>query len=429
MKQIFKPLVYLKFDELISESVGQTKTGCDLINKYKTHLLNNHVTCTLVNNFVKEARKINYDREIMNLLSTITEHINANLISWRLFSVCEQINNNNSAFNYLNRNATKQVYDLLENNSEQTVIKYIKAGVLKGAMFCEGIRSVVRDVFKQNTDTSFNTDYSITHPISVVEESNNKVYFTVNGVLYALNESTVATADWNEVSEDFKVITNLFETKQAYFDGDTLKIDTPSAIYEIYEECDSECGHKCTKCKRKSKVKQLEEHVFENSTEMREFNKLVIASTNPRFINQHSQILESVVRCFENYNNFALLDNVSIVSSRDDVFMLIESEQNIYARSIQSNHDSSWSINDGVVESLDFVKEKTGIDLFNMYSESIQQQFEAREEEEKIQIEQELQNSKVSVLQNKIEQLTERYKDDPVKIAVLSKMATELMKI
>ena len=65
MKTIFKPLADMDFANVLVEAYADTQTGTSLINKYRQHLLTNESSCTLVNNFLKEAKKY---RNNLNIL-------------------------------------------------------------------------------------------------------------------------------------------------------------------------------------------------------------------------------------------------------------------------------------------------------------------------------------------------------------------------
>ena len=116
-----KILAEIDFQSIIGESMAQTQTGAELLNKYKSYLLVNEASCSLINSFVKEAAQHTYDNGVNDALNAVAECINANKASWALASACEAINNDKSSYNYINRNAAKQVEKLLEMDEENVV--------------------------------------------------------------------------------------------------------------------------------------------------------------------------------------------------------------------------------------------------------------------------------------------------------------------
>ena len=122
MKTIFKPLANMDFANVLVEAYADTQTGTSLINKYRQYLLTNESSCTLVNNFLKEAKNCLYDSGIVNVVNSLTETISENSVSWQLATACEAINSNKSSYNYLNRNAASTVEKLLEQNGAEVVL-------------------------------------------------------------------------------------------------------------------------------------------------------------------------------------------------------------------------------------------------------------------------------------------------------------------
>ena len=159
-----KVLAELDFASILSESSAQTATGAELLRKYKSILIANESTHGLVNNFVKEASAHRYDNGVNEALEIVVDYINANKTVWALSTACESINANNSSYNYINKNAAKQVEKLLEMN-EEDVVKYIKAGALKNVMFCESFRNIAKQVYKDMPMVEEAADYTAIHPV------------------------------------------------------------------------------------------------------------------------------------------------------------------------------------------------------------------------------------------------------------------------
>lgn len=455
MNKVFKPLADLDFAKVLMEALADTQTGSALLENYKRYLLNNPASCTLVNNFLYESKNLMYDNGIASVVNAITDVIAENKISWQLATACEAINANNSSYNYLNRNAASSVEKLLEQNEEE-VVKYIKAGALKHVMFCEAFRNIVNGVFTdcQHVVTE---NYTATRPVSYVEESEGKKYFEVLGNIYALEGNEIKEAKAADVSADFLYISRLLESRWANYDpnAEKLTVDTPKALYEVFVE------EGCTKCVRTSKsvdsdpeghdAKGKEAHVktggkvagsvdedpegkgekkiklesitFEDEFKLREHNRLVVGATPMAYRNQVAEMLEGVARAFEHFENFMLLDNVQIVESKNDKFVVIENAENALAYLIASNHNTGWKLNTTIVEALNFIKKQTNLDLAKDYKDNIDEQIKKTEEDKTKQIVEDVKKSEIAARKQKIEMLIEKYKDDPATLAVLSKVA------
>ena len=376
-----------------------------------------------------------YDGGIVNVVNTISDVIDENRISWQLATACEAINANRSSYNYLNRNAASTVEKLLEQN-EENVVKYIKAGALKSVMFCEAFRNIVNGVFT-DCQTIVTEEYTATHPVSYVEESEGKKYFEVLGNIYAIEGSEIKEAKASEVSGDFLVISRLLESRNARFDANAdengrLTVDTPLAVYEIYVDED------CKKCTRTSKPKhapdkdadgkdiKTESITFSNEYELREHNRLVVGATGYNQRNRVAELLEGIARAYEHFENFMLLDNTQIIESKNDKFVVIENAENAYAYLLSSNHNTGWKLNTTIVEAINFIKKKTNLNIAKDYKSNVDEQIKKTEAEKAQQIEEDIKKGELAARKQKIEMLTEKFKDDPSALAILSKVAQAL---
>jgi hypothetical protein len=413
-----KILAELDFGSIIGESAGQTQTGSELLNKYKTHMMTHESTCGLVNSFVKEAQYCRYDNGVNTVLERVSDYINTNKTSWALASTCEQINANGSSYNYLNRNAAKQVETLLEMNEEE-VVKYIKAGALKNVMFCEAFRNIAQQVFRNSPIVESTADYTAVHPCSMVENVGDGVCFEVAGMLFKISEDKkIQETTWDEVSNTFKTISNLLESRITTTDGKNIFVTLGDNEYTITE------AGKCTKkCKKGEKCSESE---FENSDQIRENSRMVLRTVNPRMQSQVASVLEGIALMCENFNSIMNLDNVSIYQTKNDKFLVIESGIDIYATLMNSNHCGKWTINESAMKAVDFIKSKTNVQLSEVYRENIQSQMNAISEEERQQMAAQLKDDQKNSIKQRIESLTEKFKNDPSKMAILAQLAEQL---
>ena len=432
-------LAELDFASILNESKAQTATGADLLRKYQSFLITNETTHNLVNAFVKEASVHTYDNGVNEALEIVSDYINMNKTIWALSSACENINNNNSSYNYINKNAAKQVENLLEMNEDE-VVKYIKAGALKSVMFCEAFRNIAKQVYKDSPMVEEAADYTAVHPVSMVENVGDGFLFEVNGTLYKMDlDKNVQEADWKSASNTFKTVSSLLESDMCTVDENTITVEFNKSTYVI-----SEAG-KCEKCKagnaksidgcgdckpdaKDTKDPEAKKNVKESFTaeQLRENNRLVVMATAPRAKAQVAGVLEAIALLVENYDSITNLDNVSVYSTKNDKFVIIEAGSNLYATLLQSNRHPKWTINENAVDALSFIKSKTNVSLGDKYSELVSEHIEKVSEEEKEKIEQELKESERNSYRERISALTEKFKNDPTKLAVLSQLASQL---
>lgn len=413
---ISKILVNLDFASLISEAYAQTQTGAEIINKYKAHVMSNESSCALVNNFIREASQCRYDNGVNQTLEVVADYINSNKTSWALASACESINANNKSYNYINRNAAKQVESLLE-MEEEDVVKYIKAGALKNVMFCESFRNIAKQVFKETPMVEATAEYTKITPVSITENVGDGVCFQVAGQLFKMDsDKNVHEALWAEVSNTFRTVSQLLESQMTVIDNHSIIVNSPVATYTI-----SEAGKVVREGKEGKKEMSIDQ--------LREHNRLVLMTTNPRQRNNVAQILEAIALTCENYDSIVNMDNAAIYLTKNDKFMVIESNDSLYATLLMSNRTPKWTINENAIDAISFIKSKTNVSLSENYQSVIENAMSSADKAEKARIEEELKATEHQNYKERIENLTEKFKNDPVKLAVLSKLAQELSEI
>ena len=410
-----KILAEMDFGSIIGVAEAQTQTGSEILNKYKSHLMANESTCTLINNFVREASVHRYDNGVNKVLEAVADFINCNKTVWALSTACESINSNTNSYNYLNRNAARQVEKLLEMN-EEDVVKYIKAGALKNIMFCEAFRNIAKQVFNEQPIIESTAEYTVAHPISFVENMGDGICFEVCGNLYKMTtDKELMEASWNEVSNTFRTITNLLESDITTVDNEQISVKLGNTEYIIKEE------NKVTRIGKDNTLELTVEQLRDNS-------RLMIMATNPRHKAYTASVLEAVALISENYSHIVNMDNVSIYMTNRDKFVVVEAGDNLYATLLQSNHQSKWTINENAIDALSFIKNKTNVCLSDTYKALVESHLEKVTVEEKAQMEEDLKSQTIQSYKERIAALTEKFKNDPVKLAVLSKLAQDLNK-
>jgi len=408
---IYKPLADLEFANVLAESVSQTQTGANLINKYRSYLLTNEATCTLVNNFLYEAQNCLYDNGIKLAAEFLSNQINENKTSWQLASACESIMANKSQYNYLNRNAVKQVEKLLE-MKESDIVSYIKAGALKNVMFCEAFRNIVKGIYKEQPMVTENANYKAITPVSMVESNNGTVYFQVLGSIYAIENNAIREAKANEVSNDFIVVNQLLESNICEMKDNVFTITTEHAKYTIEKQ--GTC------------VREGKETLTLSTEQLREHNNLFLSARTRK---NNAYVLEAIAKLTENFDNVMSLDNSRIILTQNDKFIVIENAGTVFSTLVESNHSQKWTINESVVEAVQYIKKNARVDLTEHFENKIAEAIETRTKEEQAAVKESLKQDQIAETKNQIAALTEKYKNDPVRLAMLSKLAQEVAEL
>lgn len=416
-------LAKVDFGSIIAEAISnnKTQTGRELLEKYSVIVMKSPVTYALVNSFMNESKKYLYDSAVYEAASKINSIVEANKISWSLATVCESINNNNSKYNYINRTAAAHVMELLEGRDEAEVISYIKAGALKGQMFCEGIRNIVKSVYKDQVTIIETSNYTCVHPISYVEINEGNTYFALgNRVFYMNSESQLFETHANEkinVSPSFRLINETLNAME--YDGVgsfqyTLESARPVKFIVGQEGF-------------VTRVFEGKEEVM-NVDEFRENNRLYLMTINPAYKNRVARVLEGIAQVADKYENIVLVEEVSyITTSKGKQFMIIEGKDCINFTLLYSHNQKPFTKNyESIVEALNDIKAMVQLDLTNLFEERINAEFEAKNAAEQQRVTEALEKSSIQERRERIAALTEAYKNDPATLAVLSRVAMEL---
>ena len=408
----YKVLVDLGFHNIISEATAQTQTGAEVITKFQSFLMTNEESCGVVNQFVREAAQHRYDNGVNEALTRVADYIQSNKTSWALASACESILANDLSRNMLNRNAAKQVEKLLE-QEEENVVKYIRSGALKNVMFCESFRNIAKQVFAGQTIIEAKADYTKTTPVSMVEAVADGHCFVVAGKLYKTDDArNIVEASWNEVSNNFKVVESLLESNICTIDETAVTTKYGNAEYIINE------ANTIIK-------KQGDEERKFTTEQFRDHARLIVMSCNPRFKAATAQVMEAIALTAENYDSIASLDHVGIYETRQDRFVVIESGSSIFATLLASNRHPKWTVNEDAIKALSFIKTKTNVELGEEYKSVVEAAMEQASAEQKEEMARQLAENEDKSIRERIANLTEKFKDNPVQLALLANLAAE----
>lgn len=412
----YKVLVELGFGNVLTESYAQTQSGAELISKYQSYLMANPESCGIVNQFVREAANCRYDNGVNEVLGKVADFIQSNKTSWALASACESIKANGSNLNMLNRNAASQVEKLLEQD-EENIVKYIRSGALKNVMFCESFRNIAKQVFAGQQIVEHKADYTKIVPVSMVESVSDGHCFVVAGTLYKIDDAkNITEAQWSEVSNTFKVIESLLESQISSIEEQSITTKYNNIDYVV-----SEAG---------MIVKKQGEETREFTTEQfREHARLMVMATNPRHRNQASQVYEAIALVSENYDSIVSIDFTAIYSTPNDRFVVIESGSNLFATLVASTRHPKWTVNEDAIKTLSFIKSKTNVELGSEYKSVVESAIEKADQEHREEMERQIKENEDLSIRERIANLTEKFKNDPTKLALIASLAADYASI
>ena len=415
-----KLLKDLNFAEKINESNAVTDPGKEVLSKYRGFCYNNAPTCTVVNNFIREASNFSFDTGLMSILESVMSFIGENKISWKLASACESILNNNSHYNYIAKVGVEQVGKLLEMN-ENEVVSYIKAGALKGVQYIPEFRNICKEIYKTHVCEKATPNYTVQTPVSFIFVEGEKQYFQVLGKTFIFENGKVNEAVCNDV--EFVTVNKMLENFKS--------INGVGLVLEYRSSYNDGCSFVVNENKVEVKKGENVVESFDNKDNFMEYannvSKILPINEKMRWMNTTSM----VATILENSENICGLDCTKVVRTSDgSLFAITEAENNVNLTVFANHvHGTSTSNYDFVVEALNNVTSLTGIDLKSEYTERITEDCKKQNPEEVEEINEALKESKkaqISERRKQIAILAEKYKNDPARITLLNSLASEL---
>lgn len=414
-----KLLKDLNFADKINSTNAVTEAGKEMLNNYRAYVYSKPVNHAVVNGFVSEASNYSFDTGVSAILESVNKFVKENNISWKLASVCESINNNNSSYNYINKVGVQKVEKLLEMN-EADVVSYIRAGALKDVQYIQEVRKVCKEVYKTNITEAQAINYNVINPIGYVMVGENKEqFFSVLGKTYSINEGKISEAVCsdakfariNQLLENFKREDENITLEYKGIHGDTCKFVL------------NENGLTLTK------GNNINEH-FETAPAFMEYCNMISRVMNINEKMNFMRVTNTVSEVFESFDSIVVLDCAKLMScSNGTVCAIIEGKDNVNLTVFQSiNAGTSCTNYDYVVEAINQVVKLTGVDLKFMFEERIDEDCKKNNPEMEA-IREQLEANKeaqYSIRKKKIAMLAEQYKNDPVRIALLNKVAKDL---
>lgn len=408
----------LRFAEKLNSTQAVSEAGKELLNNYRAYVYSNAPTCAVVNSFVNEAQKYSFDAGVSTILESVTGFINENKISWKLATACERINENDSTFNYINKIGVQQVEKLLEMN-ENDVVSYIKAGSLKSFQYIPEFRQICKEVYKQNITETKAPNFVVNNPVSFVLVNEDSQYFNVYGKTFKIEDGTISEA----VCDDklFNDVNKLLEGFTR--DGENLVVNFRSSHGDNLTFTLNENGIELTN------GKSINEK-FDEPVKFMEYANMVSKTMNATDKMNFMTFSNNISKVLENMDNVVLIDSVKIVESSDGTICAIcEADNNVNLTVFRSYKYGTSSKNfDFIAEALNNVVKLTGIDLTTMYEDRINEDCKKNNAEEN-EIREQLEANKeaqFNIRKKKIAMLAESFKNDPVKLALLNKVAKDL---
>lgn len=412
----------LDFASKINSTEAISEAGKELLGNYRAYIYSNPASCTIVNSFVNEASKYGFDTGLVNIVESVVDFIKKNNISWKLATACESIAANNNSYNYINQLGIEQVQKLLE-MKEADVITYIKAGSLKNIQYIPEFRAICKEVYRTQITEAQAPNYSVVNPIGYVHVNENKEQFVnVLGKVFKIAEGKVS-----ESTCDDKKFLEINNTLSAFNrNGDDIFIEMQGSHGDVARYTITESDNNYVIDFTKGNIHET----FDNATSMMEYANSVSRIMNVNEKLKFMQMSNMVKNIFENMDNIVMLDTIKIISTNNGtVCSIVEAKDNVNLTVFRNIQNGTSSKNyDYIAEALNQVIKLTGIDLKGMFAERINEDCK-KADKENVEIREQLEATKeaqLDIRKKKIAMLAEQYKNDPVRISLLSNIAKEL---
>lgn len=404
----------LNFAQKINAFEAVTESGKECLKNYRSYCFSNAVTCGLVNNFIKEAQNYSYDSGVMSILESINTFVNENVISWKLASTCESLSSNNSKYSFITRTGVEKVEKLLEMN-EADIISYIKAGVLKDVQYIPEFRRICKEVYgKQLNEAKSTVAYNMSIPVSyvIVDENKNQI-ISVNGQTYKITENKIEPINCDDVKFN-KINSHLAN----------MKVVDESLVY-TYRPAYMANENKFTVTE--NSIEFTNGKLTENFTDVNAFREFADTFAKAMNINEARQFMTvstAIAEVAESMNSIVTVDcaklfnctngaTIAVIESKDDINVTLF---NTYGKVNESKNFKF--MNEAVID----MKHNFNIDVQPIYADRI-----INDVDKGVAVKEAKEEKNLRKL--KIEQLSEQFKNDPVKMAVLTEVAKQLKEI
>lgn len=408
--QSFKPIIKLDFINTLTEYLKDkrlTPAGKSLISEYMSYTMRVPVNCSLVNNFLKDALQVaKGDNIISEMARNLAEFIDQNKTSWMLMSVCESILNSNKIYDKIYINTAAKIKEALTNEqtlNESELIDSIKAGSFTYALHVPAFNTILSSIYKERKIQE--QDYSVTKPISLVErKNNNSIDFIVDNLIFNINKDNEITE--GHMSDAF--ITANQVLKEYRTEDGNISISVKNHNFIISEQ-----GVEYS-------FNDIKE--FYEAAEVADIINVVYNSLTGVEKQELAGYLTAIRVLAENFNDIVEIDVCNIIENGNNRYVFVNGKESLVVDS--ANHNTFTKGN--ILDCLEALKQYTGKD-FECYFETLVSEARRQKlEAEQQKVEEQLRKNKRSDYMNRIKALTEKYKDNPEKLALIADLSKQV---
>lgn len=380
----------LNFSSIVSSGSATTQLGVELMERYLGALQRNGESHILVNSFVKEASRLQYDAGIRESLEKVANFIGEQPIKWTLATRCESILDGATRDRHA-RPAANKASGLLE-LEEGELVSAIRAGALREVMHCEAFRSLANQVLGEIQTVVRTDEYTITHPLSYVEKVYDGIAVRVCGRNICQDDEYNLIPNYQGVSASFLLLNEFIESGEAQIADHCITIRFNNNIFTICEA---------------GKVRYNDEEMGVEQFRQQAQARLILSPANRK--GALNRIFEAVALFAEHYDHVVYLDHVNIFTTPTGVsFAVIRYGEQLYAFGLRS---FAFEIIGNALEVVEYIQQMTQVEVGTEYKDMLLA--EPTKEPE----------VKEDNLQARIQALTEKFKDHPKYLELLDELS------
>lgn len=384
----------LNFSSIVSSGSATTQLGVELMERYLGALQRNGESHILVNSFVKEASRLQYDAGIRESLEKVAGFISEQPIKWTLATRCESILDGVTRDRHARPAATK-ASGLLE-LEEGELVSAIRAGALREVMHCEAFRSLANQVLGEIQTVVRTDEYTITHPLSYVEKVYDGIAVRVCGRNICQDDEYNLIPNYQGISASFLLLNEFIESGEAQIADHCITIRFNNNIFTICEA---------------GKVRYNDEEMGVEQFRQQAQARLILSPANRK--GALNRIFEAVALFAEHYDHVVYLDHVNIFTTPTGVsFAVIRYGEQLYAFGLRS---FAFEIIGNALEVVEYIQQMTQVEVGTEYKDMLL----AEPTTEPVK-------TTEDDLQARIQALTEKFKDHPKYLELLDELSKEI---
>lgn len=402
-------LAELEFGDIIGGGAAQTAPGREMLGRYKAAVLAQPDSYAMVAGFLSEARHYAYDKGIMEAATRIADFISEHKASWALAGAVERIEADDSPQNFLNRSCVGQIKSLLE-MSEPDVVRYIKAGALKNCNFIPAVRQVCKNVLQERKGPEEeDSAYTVRHPMTFTEAVDGGVLFNVGEELWIVKDGQVERT--NERPSHERSMINMLMRSCTECRENHITCEQGGMRLEITP------GRIIREC-----AGRRDEFTVDAWRETASMH----AAGWARDRHKVAAFMEAAAIAAESFASLCENDLLTEYASARDIVRVLDGGDTVHVSGIKRQTGEPYSASGNIAECVKYIQAKTGIDLTGKYRDRIDEAVEQEEERTGKLMAESVEIAGIANRRERIMELTEMYKNDPVKLAVLSRLAMRL---